>query len=546
MRLGWAGVEHCETLNSCAPTSDIPDKADPYTYQPPYTQCRSCFRGKSAALISDIPRLSPGSFIRWENAVGALHYLYQPTGARSLFSPSFEALFLLLSFTFYAGMRFLDLLSTLAQTFLPYLPTLSCMRNTIQHDLSFNFTTCDDPKNLLPCLPTPNPLPLELVTSIIQLACFDGSHHDETLLRHCALVCRAWSFPAQKMLFSRVTLRTRRACTSFHAAVTQSTMRGRMFRDAVIRLKVVLDHNHTHGVSELAFGEAFKLCPNLHELDLALYGHAVPGEAKAGHYVGPMRRPAPTFDEHTLSLLKSGPKITSLHFSNWSDNHHSLAQLLPVWPTLKSLVICGTPPQTPSSITIEPLACSLEHLRMNFQTSPSIDFMNWLLHNSSGTLRILEFDREPLPRFLDHLTDRHGAGLHALSVPLCTSQQHTLAIQKCPQLRELCIEDLTTCIKTYRKIFQAGTLEHIALGLDRNTILYPIIEIVRSSNMLKMITVNVWHGGDQHPQFSTLKVACAYRGVELRITKDIQVFRLLTVCSFQRSSFFMLSDGYDS
>jgi hypothetical protein len=444
-------------------------------------------------------------------------------------------------------MGFFDNISlTHAHPLRPYLPTpVSC--NRAEHDVSFDFTTCD-PLRKLPSISSPrllasNPLPLELVISIIEFACFNGFEPDESLLRHCALVCRAWSYPAQKLLFSRVTLRTRTACDSFRTAVIRSTNRGRMLGDAVIRLKAVLDHNHPYGLSQHSFGNAFTLCPNLYELNLALYGCAAPGEDKVGAPdIERMRRPAPTFDDNTLSLLKSGPKIAALHFSNWSENQHSLPQLLTVWPTLKALVISGTTPQTPSSIT-EPLACSLEQLRMNFQTSPSIDFMNWLLHNSSTTLRILEFDRDPSAHFLEYLVDAHDGGLHSLSVTSCLSQQHALAIQKCSQLRELCIENITTSIQIYRKVF--GTLEHIALGLDRNTVLQPIIETVRSSNTLKAVTVNVWHGGDQHPQFSTLKVVCAYRGVELRITRDIQAFRLRVVCSFQHTSLFMSSDRLD-
>ena len=429
---------------------------------------------------------------------------------------------------------------------LPHLPTLVlCTSNRAEQDVSFDFTTIQK----LPSISSPRllasksiPLPLELVISIIELACFDGFNPTETLLRHCSLVCRAWSYPAQKLLFSRVTLRTRTACDSFRATVTRSTTRGRMLGDAVTCLKVVLDHNHPFGLSEHAFGDAFNLCPNLYELNLALYGFAAPGEGKAGVLdIGRMRRPASAFDDHTLSLLKSGPKIAALHFSNWSENQHeSFTQLLMVWPTLKSLFISGTTPKLPSSIA-EPLACSLERLRMNFQTSPSIDFMNWLLHNSSSTLRILEFDREPSAHFLDHLVDIHGPSLHSLSIPSCLSQRHILAVQKCPHLRELCIENLTTYIKVYRKVF--GTVEHIALGLDQNTVLQPIIETVRSSDALRVVTVHVWHGGYQHPQFSALKVACAYRGVVLRITKDIQLFRLMMVFHFKILYFALTIDS---
>jgi len=197
-------------------------------------------------------------------------------------------------------------------------------------------------------------------------------------------------------------------------------------------------------------------------------------------------------------------------------------QLLDVWPTLKSLVMSGTPPQPPSPF-LEPFRCSLEELRMNFQSPPSFDFMNWLLHNSSDTLRILEFEREPSSQLLDHLTDVHGATLQSLSFPSCHLPEHTLAVQNCPQLKELRLESPAVLPRLWRAI--PNTLEHIAFGLDLNTSLQPVIDTARVSDSLKTITVYTSNDSEKHILFAVLKMVCAYQGINLRVMKDIKTFR---------------------
>jgi len=235
-----------------------------------------------------------------------------------------------------------------------------------------------------------------------------------------------------------------------------------------------------------------------------------------------MQRPAPSFNEATLDLLRSSPRISALEFSNWSENRHSITQLLDVWPTLRSLAISGTPPVLPSVSSV-PFRCSLTEFRMNFQTSPSIDFMKWMLHNSVDTLRVLEFAREPSLELLEYLVDSHGSTLHSLALPSCSSHEYARAVQKCRHLRELRMENAWVSPLVYRQL--PDTLQHIAFGLDRDTALQPVLDIVKSRPSLRAVTVQLWDGGEHHPQFAVLKIACAYRGVDLRMTKDIHMFR---------------------
>ncbi|KAF5384766.1 hypothetical protein D9615_001052 [Tricholomella constricta] len=397
---------------------------------------------------------------------------------------------------------------------LAYLPAVAFYLTThspkaIEHDVSFDLTISrHSPRNTRRELlhpPKPIPLPLEIVLSIIEAAAYEGTTPNEHLLKHS------------------VTLRSETACNSFRGAVNRSTERGRVLGDAIVRLRVIMDHNQPFGLSQHSFAQAVTSCPNLFELNLALYGSAAPGEDVVGILdVSRMRRPAPSFDDHTLTLLRSGPMITALQFSNWSENQHSITQLLDVWPSLKSLAISGTPPQPPSPF-LEPFRCSLEELRMNFQSPPSFDFTDWLLHNSSETLRILEFEREPSIQLLDRLIDAHGTTLHSLSLPSCHLPEHAMVVQKCRQLRELRFENPMVSPRLWRAI--PKTLEHFALGVNLNTSIQPLIYVIKTCTSLKAVSICTSNNGDQHPLFSVVKMACAYQGIGLSVMQDLHIFR---------------------
>ena len=371
-------------------------------------------------------------------------------------------------------------------------------------------------------------IPLELVLSIIESASSDiGNEERIRLLQSCSLVCRSWSTAAQKLLFARVTLRTQRSFESFMSAVNRTTTHGQILGDAVTRLRVVLDHNQPSGLHQHSFALAVTLCPNLHELDISLYGCAEPGKDIVGiPDVSRLRRPAPSFDDQTLSLLKSGPNIKALHFHNWSENQHSVFQLLDVWSSLQFLSIGGTVPQHLQH-SPPPFPSHLHEVRFNFQTAPCIDFVKWLLYNSVSSLRILRFDRDPCCDLFEYLTSIHGPQLHSISFPSYSSPEFALGLEKCDQLRELKTEAPSCSPTVYKHI--PDRLEHLAFGLDRDSPLTSVIDLVKSRNTLKAITVQVWDGGDQHTLLTPLKIACAYQGVDLRMTNDLSSFRIPSV-----------------
>lgn len=367
-------------------------------------------------------------------------------------------------------------------------------------------------------------MPLELILSIIESACTDGSWEEHIpLLMACSLVCKEWSSVAQSLLFTRVTLQSQSSFQLFMNAVDRATPHGRMLGDAVRQMRVVLDHNQPSSLHHHSFALAVTFCPNLTQLDISLYGCAEPGKDIVGEPdVSRLRRLAPSFDDQTVSLLKSGPMITSLHFSNWSENQQSIFQLLNVWPSLQFLSIGGTAPLHPHE-SVTPFPCELQGLSLKFQTTPSVEFMRWLLHNSTESLRILHSDRDPCVDTLEYLMKTFAYQLESISTPGLLSPEFAAMISRCSQLRRLNTENPSLSGTFYRVL--PSTLEHLSFTVDSDTPLNHIIDLITTNDAVRTAKVFLWEGGRKHPLLAPLRIACTYRGIDLTITDDLLFFR---------------------
>ncbi|KAG1793411.1 uncharacterized protein HD556DRAFT_1443523 [Suillus plorans] len=418
-------------------------------------------------------------------------------------------------------------------TFCGYLP-YSGPPMVVEHEISLKFTSSPPhDSEVYDNIQTPrvpaSGIPIEIVLTILETAYFDDKGGpDIDLLSKCTLVCKAWSLHAQKLLFRRVRLRSHSAFASFTHAVNRSSPRGRILGDAVVQMRAVLDYNQPGCLNQSSLAVAVANCPNLYELDLAQYGYVAAGKDVVGSPAQErMRRPAPSFDDHSLALLIAGPHITALNFSNWSENNQSLLQLLEVWPSLKSLSITGTSPVLSPGMTYLPFPCALEELRLNCQREPAKEFLDWLLHRSAEekSLRVIDLERQPSPELLDFLVEKHGETLHSLAIPSFATHEHAHAAMRCRSLRELRTESSWSSPVICRQMPE--TIQHLAFGLDLDTLLNPIVDLVKTRDDLQAVTVNLWRDGHRHPQFAFLQMACAYRGVDLRLTRDVRRMRLL-------------------
>ncbi|KAJ7597772.1 hypothetical protein C8J56DRAFT_920908 [Mycena floridula] len=375
-------------------------------------------------------------------------------------------------------------------------PRRSCRRMTICNEM---------------LQPNPVHIPLEVAILVMEAAYYSELAVDNDLLRVCSLVCRDWATPAQQLLFSQISLRTESAFEAFCNATSPATEHGKALAASVLRMRIVIDHNQPFGLTALSFAQAVAQCPNLHELNLSLYGSAAPGEDIIGSPdLHRMQRSAPSFEQSTLELLKSGPSITALQFTNWSENRHSL--YCP-WT--------GNAPELPSPSSA-PFTGSLDELQMNFQHSPSSIFVKWLLHNSADSLRVLGFARESTSDLAEYVINTHSRTLESVILPACSSK-HIEALQKCESLRNFSIE--STSVSGCRSL--SPKLETLAFAIDKSTSLLAVLDTVKTKKCLKAVTVHIWNDGQLNPQLSSLQIACAYRGIELKMTCDVNVFRAL-------------------
>lgn len=302
-------------------------------------------------------------------------------------------------------------------------------------------------------------------------------------------------------------------------AVSQGTPRSRMLSETVQYLRLVLDAKQPRGIPCNAFAHAVARCPNLAELSLAVYDDSSKSDASPTQE--PSKPASPLFSDETLSLLRTGPRVAALRFDNWSSNAHALAQLLEAFPALSALSVSGTAPALPSHALPAPRA--LHSLRLNFQTSPSLEFVKWLVQDSS--LRALEFARMPDCESLMHLLLEHCGSLESLALPSCAAADYVLALAQCTSLRELRIEDLWTAPNVRLQL--PPSLECIAFALDKRSALGPVVDAVKKSASLSRVAMHVWAEGAQHSLLPDLRIACAMQGVELDVVQGIHEFRAL-------------------
>ncbi|KAF9445288.1 hypothetical protein P691DRAFT_795716 [Macrolepiota fuliginosa MF-IS2] len=402
-------------------------------------------------------------------------------------------------------------------------------------------------------------LPLELVHTILEADYLTtDSDPDRRLLRSCSLVCNAWSLPAQRLLFANVVLRSEHDFHAFCSALRQPSL-----ANSVRTLRVILDYNQPQGLRQHHLAAAVALCPRLNSINLSVFGsdshdsgnveHGNENSLDGGMIIEELdsSRPGNGASKHrrselSLSLAETLNKspITSFHLSNWSTSTFILPPLLASLPTLKYLSISGTPPASAPTASNPEHGLNLTHLRINFQQSPSVDALRWLLDNSKDTLTALDLERlsdsDASARLLDHLTTIHGPSLQSLILPSCTTPSELKHFQRCTNLHSVAFRTpyvSPAVFKHFLAEVQPAPLKEMYVCIDRNTALSPMIEFVRQKESLKTLVVYLWEADVRKKLrlWGSLKMACALRGVELKVVERLSEYKALIVCSFPLS-----------
>ena len=387
-------------------------------------------------------------------------------------------------------------------------------------------------------------LPAELIHNILQADYLgaDGEP-DRRLLRASSLICNAWSSHAQHLLFSNVVLRSEHDFHSFRIALSSQPS----LATAVRSLRVVIDHNQPCGLRLHHLAAVTVLCTRLNDINLALFGDdGFCSSAESYNENGTGARPdiSTSTARHagrvSLALAEALAKspIRSFHLSNWSSNSLFLHDILQFLPSLKSLSITGTPPSVPNTLSVYPCNLSLNHLRVNFQASPSVDFLLWLLDNSKGTLTTLDLERvsdlDASIGLLDYFATTQGPALQSLILPSCANPTELKHFQRCTNLRVVAFRTpnvSSALFKHFLATADSTPLEEMYICVNRNTSLSPLIEFVRQKESLMSLTVCLWetHVRKSLRLWGSLRMACAVRGVELKVVESLSEYKTLIV-----------------
>lgn len=386
---------------------------------------------------------------------------------------------------------------------------------------------------------------MELVLHILESAYYDERtlEPDYAVLRNSALVCSDWREAAQRLLFRHVVLRTKSAYLAFADAVAQDTAHAQLLSENIVRLRATVDLSQPNGIAMDSFAHALSLVPNLYELDLSLFGSST-RSATASSSLGQvdpaeLSRNFPSLPAPLMSALKlARPRaLTALALSNWSDNTKLTTQLLSVFGSrasresecgpLRFLSLRGAnPPAAPLRSALA-FASDLTGLRMSFQKPPSSAFATWLLNNTTA-LESLELERDAHPDLLAHLVHLQPC-ITSLALPACTTST-VPALSKLAALRELRVEDPWLSPSTFRAL-PLGALEHLALGIGRETPLRVALDAIVRAPKLQAVTAMVW---DENPFVEEMRTAAAQKAVPVawKTVRDVRVFRSLVVRGF--------------
>ena len=353
-------------------------------------------------------------------------------------------------------------------------------------------------------------------------------------LKACALVCRAWSGPAQSLLFRSVLWLRDRNIYVFHAALLSSAARGRALGGCVqtldmtispvsqsslaIHRKLNIPACNTQGCSPLVAVALLQACPHIHELVLDFH--------------------RADLDQETLEKLKvAGRRLERLSLACYGWQPLIIPfDLLRIWPNIRFLKIrsglsspwrhTGTSLMPQSASDTKELAdksvtqISLYHLTLTVPIEP--DALAWLLASSVDSLCILDL---PVPLYLEerNFLARHVPQLHSLcSLRLSRYDNDTITLLRlCTSLEELVFRRFHLPPLYPLASNLPPTIQRLAftIGIYKCRVtLQPIIDAVDTLPNHKVLTFNqnVWR--QHHEEYAILEWRCKRKGAKVVVS----------------------------
>ena len=348
-------------------------------------------------------------------------------------------------------------------------------------------------------------------------------HRDTAFLLSAALISKAWSRPAQTLLFRHVSIRSQKTFKALFNVIYSDATLGKRLAQHVRSLSAVLDPQQPGRLHEVSFAYAVSLFPNLSELEITFYPTPKPCPSSEREGDFPSRS---ALEDKALSILRSGPCITSLRLANWSSDTSLLGKFLSLYHrTLRTLSLHGTPtsfylprsspffsaPLSPLDLTLEP----------SLAAAPAL--ADWLANPGTGPpVRALEFTRQPEPAVLAAMLATHGASLTALALPTLTiADAARIAAHGCPRLEALRTEHPYATLPP-RPL--CARLRFVALAASPALAL--VREEARNRGRLQSISVILWcDGAEELETVRVLKALCAPLGIRAEFERDVVAFR---------------------
>ena len=368
-------------------------------------------------------------------------------------------------------------------------------------------------------------LPIELIDAILEHIYFDHGAVDTSTLSSCALLSRAWSEQAQRLLFRRVTLHGTyqgRGHLSFLLATDPRTERGRTLAGHVRILEMLVGDKAGSDLDDTDLVSILNRTPRLYELVLRVTGiHQFNGTTM--DKLMKLAKPGQGHDNTTTEEHAGTPvRIRALTLLACGVQSPILYQLLSVWPTIEFLHI-GVEIAAPIPQWLP--KCRLYQLTL--MRTPRLAIMSWLLSSSMDALRIISF-RDAPGRELDPLFERFGPRLRSLRL-MNYSLRAASVLKQCPNLEEFVLVQLSNLFKLDNL---PQSLEHLSCRNlpSEDQSLGSVIEAVDRLPRLKAVTCD--KRARDEAQFEELERLCAIKGLELFVDET----PFWVVSSFIRSS----------
>ncbi|KAI0755001.1 hypothetical protein C8Q80DRAFT_1142354 [Daedaleopsis nitida] len=366
-------------------------------------------------------------------------------------------------------------------------------------------------------------LPPELVDSILGCVYYTKGVADRRILSSCALLCRAWSGPAQRLLFRHATLwgmHHGREHLSFMEATNPGTERGRTLGGYVRVLEVLVGDKAGMDLDDADLASIIERTPRLYELILRVTGIHQLGDdivQKLKQLARPKQNSngggttLPVEDSEAGCVAEEATptpvRIRALSLLSCGVQSPILYQLLSVWPSIEFLFI-GVEIAAPIPRWLP--ECRLYQLTLMRTPRPAI--MSWLLSSSMQSLRIVSF-RDAPGRELDPLFEEFGPRLRSLRL-MNYSLRAASVLKMCPNLEEFVLVQLSTLFELENL---PPSLEHLnCRNLPSED--QSLASVVRAVDRLpRLRVVTCAKEAQAEETFEEMERICAHKNIELHV-----------------------------